>query len=860
MKLSACYIVRDEAEELARSIASLGHAYDELIVVQTIEDAAVHAVAARYGARTHLVPWQDNFSLPRNEALRLAQGDWILFLDADESFRESGDVRARIEEVISRHPAAEGILLPRSNIESATGEEVTRDLSLRLFRHAADIVYHGRVHENACHDDGRLLRLAEAGASLTLLHTGYARAAGARKGDRNLVLMQREIAERGEIPRYDAPMAESYFGKRMYREAADYARRALVSDVRAVVPDSSIHHVLIESLRQIGAPLGEQLAAAEQAVADLPEFPELWGELGMVLCGLGRLQEAEAAFQRALALYAQPRNISHRSGYMTPAIAALLRRKLAEIAQVMEGGQKMAQAVRIFAGYIAKQEDADLRRSLASLRASVDGIVVCHTTQAAAGEAERAAGAEVFYSPWQEDFAAARNEVLARVRGRCDWLVFLDADESLSEETRGNLRRVIAQADATAEALLIPLANIDEDDGGKMLDQMLVLRAFRMRPDIQYVGKIHEELRHSDGRPLLAQRVGEEELLILHTGYSAHRRREKARRNLELLQREMAETRHPERLYHYFADIYFAMDQAEEAERYARLDIAQGRQPRTDAAKSYRMLLQIVGKQPERRAEYATLVRDAVRDYPELPEFHAELANVRAEAGAWDDAIREMETALSLLGKPQEGREISLFPPELAETARRQLASWKRRRSLPSAEERLAALAQAEGRLIMALLFLDDTCYAESRAREELPHGVRLVLDAQHGEAADVAAAADDYLSVLEVVLLCRERSLWARYADLARHLPRPLRLRAAARFEGRGAMREAAALYETLREEPGKPADVWLHHGICAYRLGERETARRNLAAIDAAQCGERERCLLAAYRAWCGEGGETI
>ena len=60
--------------------------------------------------------------------------------------------------------------------------------------------------------------------------------------------------------------------------------------------------------------------------------------------------------------------------------------------------------------------------------------------------------------------------------------------------------------------------------------------------------------------------------------------------------------------------------------------------------------------------------------------------------------------------------------------------------------------------------------------------------------------------------------------------------MRAAARFESRGAMREAAALYETLREEPGKPADVWLHHGICAYQLGERETARRDLAAIDAA------------------------
>ena len=361
MKLSACYIVRDEAEELARSIASLGHAYDELIVVQTVENEAVHAVAERYGAVTAMVPWQDDFSLPRNAALRLAQGDWIIFLDADEYFEETGQVRAAIEDLVRQHPVAEGILLLRIDIEPASGAELARGLSLRIFRHAEDIVYRGRVHENACHDDGRLLQLVEAGESLTLMHTGYSRAAGARKGDRNLVLMQREIAEQGETPRYDAPMAQSYFGKRMYREAARYARRALASDVREVVPDSGIHHVLIESLRQLGAPLSEQLAAAEQAVAELPEFPELWGELGMVLCGLGRLQEAEVAFRRALALYAQPGNISHRSGYMTPAIAALLRRKLAEIAQVMEGGQKMAQAVRIFAGYIAKQEDADLR-------------------------------------------------------------------------------------------------------------------------------------------------------------------------------------------------------------------------------------------------------------------------------------------------------------------------------------------------------------------------------------------------------------------------------------------------------------------------------------------------------------------
>lgn len=91
MKLSACYIVRDEAEDLARSLAALAGNYDELVVVCTAEDAAVRAVAEQYGARIFSFPWCDD-SL-RGSQLRNRAGDGGL--DPSSSMRMSSSRPAR---------------------------------------------------------------------------------------------------------------------------------------------------------------------------------------------------------------------------------------------------------------------------------------------------------------------------------------------------------------------------------------------------------------------------------------------------------------------------------------------------------------------------------------------------------------------------------------------------------------------------------------------------------------------------------------------------------------------------------------------------------------------------------------------
>ena len=75
MRISACYIVKDEAEELRRSLASVRAAVDEIIVVSTAGSSAVRDVCTAFSAEVHDFAWVNDFSLARNKALQYVTGN-----------------------------------------------------------------------------------------------------------------------------------------------------------------------------------------------------------------------------------------------------------------------------------------------------------------------------------------------------------------------------------------------------------------------------------------------------------------------------------------------------------------------------------------------------------------------------------------------------------------------------------------------------------------------------------------------------------------------------------------------------------------------------------------------------------------
>lgn len=271
---------------------------------------------------------------------------------------------------------------------------------------------------------------------------------------------------------------------------------------------------------------------------------------------------------------------------------------------------------------IAKNAAAEIRQSLQSLQGQADELIVVDTgsTDATAAIA-RSCGARVYGFAWRDDFAAAKNFALTKARG--EWIVFLDADEYFAQGTGAQLRRVLEKY-AEAQALLIKMVNVDADQGNAGLDAFYTARVFRNAPQICYQGRIHEQICRTDGRPLRTRQVLEQELLLYHSGYSTGRLREKAQRNLRVLLSELEDGRDPAQLYAYLAEAYAALEQEEEALRYARLDIARGRQSVTYASRSYRVgieALKALQREPEALEE---MLRQAMRDFPEIPDFCAE--------------------------------------------------------------------------------------------------------------------------------------------------------------------------------------------------------------------------------------------
>ena len=632
IKISACYMVKNEEKDLARSLKSLVKYVDEIIVVDTGSTDSTVDVAKSFGAKIFHEAWQDDFSTPRNVAIKNATGDWIVFLDADEYFVNDSAKNLQAVIKLAQKSGTQGISINLVNIDTDNNDAIINSVYvLRMFKNAPNLHYVGKIHEDVFLGDEPLTRATAPAKLLTLYHTGYSKTIIRSKLERNLKLLLEELATSDKPERTYAYLVDCYYGLKDWANAEKFARLEL--DARKN-PSNRPIRILIEILEKDPARADECFEITKLAVALYPKVPEFSAQLADCFAKRGDYREAVKEMRRA---------IDKAKNYGEQFEATNFDADKIKIAQELIEKWSLT----ISACYMVKNGEKDLARSLESLSQYVDEIIVVDTGSTDSSvDVAKSFGAKIFHETWQDDFSTPRN--IALNAAKSSWIVFLDADEYFINDTAKNLRQAIELAqEKNIKGVFVNLVNVDADNDNKNLGAAQVLRLYENAAGVHYVGKIHEQVFIGNELLTSLMTVPADLLTIWHTGYYASIHKAKMERNLKSLLEELAVTTTPKRIYGYLAETYHALNDDINAEKFARLDVDSGE---TLSDNSTRVLLEILSKKPAQIDDYLKYLRLAIERYPNVPEFSAKLAEALADGGDYQNAIDEMTRAIELGG------------------------------------------------------------------------------------------------------------------------------------------------------------------------------------------------------------------
>jgi tetratricopeptide (TPR) repeat protein len=180
---------------------------------------------------------------------------------------------------------------------------------------------------------------------------------------------------------------------------------------------------------------------------------------------------------------------------------------------------------------IVRDEEELLGRCLQSVQGFVDELIIVDTgSQDKTVEIAESFGARVFKYAWNDDFANARNYSLRQATAQ--WILFLDADEMVTDQFRQHIRQFLLTTDSVVCQCVLE----------NHYDQEVVLepiqRLFRNLSGVHFVRSFHEVLSFLEAETSLELKFSYcPDLLLFHDGYlRVHmQRKDKVARGLKMM-------------------------------------------------------------------------------------------------------------------------------------------------------------------------------------------------------------------------------------------------------------------------------------------------------------------------------------
>ena len=150
---SLCMIVKDEEAVLERCLNSAAALADEIVIVDTGSSDATKEIAGRFTDRIYDFPWKDDFAAARNFSFSLAEGEYVMWLDADDVLPEDS-LRLLLAKKASLSGDVDVIMLPYETAFDETGKAVFSCERERVIRNCGQCVWTGPCMKRSCLSEG----------------------------------------------------------------------------------------------------------------------------------------------------------------------------------------------------------------------------------------------------------------------------------------------------------------------------------------------------------------------------------------------------------------------------------------------------------------------------------------------------------------------------------------------------------------------------------------------------------------------------------------------------------------------------------------------------------------------------------
>ena len=546
-------------------------------------------------------------------------------------------------------------------------------------------------------------------------------------------------------------------------------------------------------------------------------------------------------------------------------------------------GMDKAQGISVSACAIMKNEISHVEAWLNNVRVFAQEIIVVDTgsTDGTNEFLAKQFDVKLISYEWQHDFAQAKNVALQEATG--DWLVFTDADECFYQPQ--NIIEYLEQLDkksTSIEAIFCPIDNIDADSNNEIINSDVVPRLIRNHMGIKYIGAVHEQLtRGSEPWQDIKYVVADRQLIIRHTGYSTKVIPFKHQRNYEILCQVMGKSNKPEMYYGFLSESLLGMEKYQQALEYAILAMESPYQPTIQKERFAQVAIESMDKLglaisdifslQQAEAICQTILKRnkwhvgtlcqwldmklAVAENDHQEKITDIIQDLHHLYGENSQDIQQLMALLEQNGYIYLAKEFSAHMNIEKENHLEEVYQLLQEKNFSQLEKKILPLMAENIQLLFVALL--GCNYSSGNWYQEklklLPEAQQILVQLYHGQVQNVALEPDEYITMLDGIILYGSQEMLLKYLQLAQGMPGNKLKKIGHQLAAREYYGEALEIFAQIQaEDEAVTEEFWLDCGICLYYLQDYSNA---MAALEkAAEMGNSSNDLKS-YIAWCKE-----